>query len=100
MGVPRYIRSAAFKVIALQTLPAARPAGSSCFMPRCFVRAIVNSVVSTSGCITRCSEREVTVLCHLVRNVLKMSKLLTPDSFDTELFITEMEQMPAVWDSR
>ena len=56
--------------------------------------------VSTSGCITRCSEREVTLLCHLVRNFLKMSKQLTPDSFDTELFITEMEQLPAMWDSR
>ena len=29
-----------------------------------------------------------------------MSKQLTPDSFDTELFITEMEQLPAMWDSR
>jgi hypothetical protein len=32
-------------------------------MPRCWVRSIVNScAVSTSGCVTRCSEREVAVL--------------------------------------
>jgi len=61
----------------------------------------VNSrVVSTRGCITRRSEREVTVLCHLVRNFLKMSKQLTPDSFDTVLLITEMEQLPAMRDPR
>jgi len=29
-----------------------------------------------------------------------MSKHLTPDSFDTELFITEMEKLPAMWNSR
>jgi len=43
-----------------------------------------------------------TLLCcsHLVWNFLKMSKQLTPDSFDTVLFVTEMEQLPAIWDSR
>ena len=56
-------------------------------------------VVSTRGCITRRSEREVTVLCHLVRNFLKMSKQLTPVSFHMVLLITEMEQLPAIWDS-
>jgi len=29
-----------------------------------------------------------------------MSEQLTPDSFDTALFVTEMEQLPAIWDSR
>ena len=65
------------------------------------MRGSANSrVIYTSGCITRCSERQVTVLCHLVWNSLKMSKQLTPDSFDTVLFVTEMEQLSAIWDSR
>ena len=54
-----------------QRLPAA---GSGCFKLRCWVRGIVNSrAVDMSGCTTRCSEREVAVLRHLVRTFLKMS---------------------------
>jgi hypothetical protein len=58
-----------------------------CPAARC--RGIANSravAVATSGSITRCSEREVAVLCHLVRTSLKMSKQSTSDSFYTELF--------------
>ena len=56
--------------------------------------------VDTSGCITRCCEREVAVLRHLVRTFLKMSMQSTLDSFDNESFTTEIEQLPAIWDSR
>ena len=79
-----------------------RPAaGSGCLMPRCWVRGTVNSrAVYTNGSITRCSEREVAVLCHLARTFLKMSKESTLHAFDTELFVTEVEQLPAIWDSR
>jgi len=48
---------------------------------------------------SRFSEREVAVLC-LVQVFLKMSKQSTLDSFDTELFVTEREQLPTIWDSR
>ena len=51
--------------------------------------------VSTTG-----SEQEAAVLRHLVRIFLKTPKQSTLDSFDTELFITEIEQLPAIWDSR
>jgi hypothetical protein len=61
----------------------------------------VNSrVVYTSGSVTRWSEREVAVLCALVRAFINMSKQSTFDSFDTELFITEIEKLIAIWDSR
>ena len=81
-----------------QPLPAA---GSGCFKLRCWVRDIVNSrAVDTSGCITRCSDREVAVLRQLIRTFLKMSMQSTLDSFDNEAFTTEREQLPAIWDSR
>jgi len=47
---------------------AAANAGCCCFMARCYVRSIMKSHgVSTSGCITRFSERTVAVWCHLFR---------------------------------
>ena len=55
--------------------------------------------VSTSGSITSSSEREVAVLRHLVRTFLITSKESNLDSFDTELFITETDRLPAIWDS-
>jgi len=61
----------------------------------------VNSrAVDTSGHITRCPEREVAVLRHLVRTFLKMSMQSTLDSFDNELFTIEIEQLPAIYDCR
>ena len=56
--------------------------------------------VDTSGHITRCPEREVAVLRHLVRTFLKMSMQSTLDSFDNELFTIEIEQLPAIYDCR
>jgi hypothetical protein len=62
-----YFRSAAVKVVALLTLPAAGSqhflaAGSGGFVPRCWVRVIVNiSAVSTSGSIALLS-LEIAVL--------------------------------------
>jgi hypothetical protein len=65
------------------------------------VRVIVKSrTVSTSGSITRRSEREVAVVCHPRLTFLKMSKQSALDLFDTELFITEIQQLQVVWDSR
>jgi hypothetical protein len=63
----------------------------------------VNSrAVSTSGSIARCSEREVSVLCIAVysSDCLKMSKQSHLQSFDTEKFINEIQQLPAIWNSR
>lgn len=60
----------------------------------------MKSAVSTSDSITRCSEREVAVLCQLARTFLRMSNQSPLDSFDKELFINETEQLPAIWDSR
>ena len=78
-----------------------RAAGSGSYMPRCCERGIPNnSALWAIGCITRCSEREVAVLCHLIRTFLKMSRPSTLHPFDTELFITETEQLPAISHSR
>jgi hypothetical protein len=75
-------------------------AASGCYTLRCWLRGIVNSrAVYTSGCITRCSEQEVSVLCYLVQTILKMSKVPTVYSYDNELFTTEIWQLPAIWDS-
>jgi len=52
---------------------------------------------STSGYITRCSEREAAVLSS-GSEFLKTSKQSPLESFDTELFINETEQLPAFWD--
>jgi len=64
----------------------------------------VNSrAFSTSGSVSRCCDREVAVLCHLARNFKKnkeISKQTLLDSFDTGLFITEIKQLPAIWDFR
>jgi hypothetical protein len=50
----------------------------------------VNScAASKSGFITRCYEREVAVLC--IVDFLKMSKQSPLESFDTELFINEIQ---------
>ena len=50
-------------------------AGSGCFVPRCWVRHIVYSgAVNASGSISRCSEPDITLLCHLVRTFLKIPK--------------------------
>ena len=56
--------------------------------------------VSTSESVSRCSERE-TVLCIVMysSDFLKMSKHSLVESFDTELFINEIQQLPAIWDS-
>jgi len=67
---------------AILTLPAARTSivsllGEAVLCPAARCRGIANSpvlAVATSGSITRCSEREVAVLCHLVRTSLQMSK--------------------------
>lgn len=40
------------------------------------------------------------MLCYLVRTFLKISKQSFLDSFNSELFINEIEQLPAIWDSR
>ena len=58
---------------------------------------------STIGSITRRCDREVAVLCDLARNFKKrgkkvISKQSLLDSFDTGLFITEIKQLPAIWD--
>jgi hypothetical protein len=43
-------------------------AGCCCFMVCCQVRGIVKRRgISTRGCITRCSDQKVAVLCHLIR---------------------------------
>ena len=55
--------------------------------------------VDTSGRITRCSEREVAMLRHLVRTFLKMMQS-TPDSFENESFTTEIEHLRAFWHAR
>jgi hypothetical protein len=45
------------------------------FMPRCYLKGTDNShAVATSAPNTGFSEREVAVLCHLVRTFLRMSK--------------------------
>jgi hypothetical protein len=114
------IRSAAVKFTALLTLPAAETSSywqrlgcaallleshceqSRCFherlyhgwvVPRCYLRGNASSrAVSTRVSITRCSEREVAVLSHLVRAFLRMSKHSPLDSFGTELIITEIDR--------
>ena len=47
--------------------------------------------VSANGAIMCCSEREVTVLGHLLWTFLQMSKQLTLDSFDAKLFTIEID---------
>ena len=81
-SVRSYIRSAAVKVTALLG-----------------ERLSEESAVWAIGYITRCSERELAEYFHLIRTFLKMSKPSTLDSFDTELYITEVEKLPAIWDS-
>jgi hypothetical protein len=63
-----------------------------------WTRGFVNiSAISTNGSITRCSEREAAVLSSR-SEFLKTSKQSPLESFETELFINETEQLPAIWD--
>ena len=86
---------------AIIALPAARTSvvsllGEAVICPAARWRGIANNralAVATSGSITRCSEREVAVLCHLLWTSLKVSKQSTSDSFYMELFITEIDRL-------
>ena len=90
--------SAAVKVTALLTLPAAVTNVSARMAAAVLCRAarweaLLNSrAVSTSGRITRCSERQVAVFYHPFRAFLRMSKQSTLALFDTELFSTEIKR--------
>ena len=57
---------------------------------------VVNSrAVSTSGSALSCASVNGK-LCRVVQTFLKMSEESTLDLFDTELFITEIEQLSAI----
>jgi hypothetical protein len=57
--------------------------------------------VFTRGSVTSCSEREVAVLSIVVysSDFLKMSKQPPLESFNIELFINEIQQLPDIWES-
>jgi len=99
-------RNAAVKVTALLTLRWRRPGVSPWLSEAVLCRsakweaAWTVATFATCCCDARCSERDVAVLCYLIRTFLWMSKQSTFDSKDTELFITETEQLPTFWDSK
>ena len=93
-------------ITALLTLPAAEKRSSTRLAAAVLCRAgswqaLWTVVLLTLKALSRAAlSGKLLGCCHLFRTFLKMLKQSTLHSFDTKLFVTELENLPAIWDSR